>query len=158
MPKITPFLWFETQAEEAARYYCSLFKNSKIKKIIRYGEAGPGKKGEVMTVEFSLDGQEYTALNGGSQFKFNESVSFVIHCKKQKDVDALWKKLTRDGEASQCGWLKDKYGLSWQIVPNGFVKLLDPSKHPKRAAAAMEAMMKMDKLDLKALKKAHAAA
>ncbi|HZO19071.1 MAG TPA: VOC family protein [Gemmatimonadaceae bacterium] len=154
MPRITPFLWFDNQAEEAAKLYVSIFKNSKIISIARYGEAGPGPKGSAMTVAFQLDGQDFTALNGGPVFKFNESISFVVPCKTQQEVDDYWKKLTAGGgEESQCGWLKDKYGLSWQIVPTVLNELLsDPD--PKRANRAMKAMLGMKKLDIAALKKA----
>ena len=154
MPRITPFLWFDNQAEEAAKFYVSIFKNSKIISIARYGEAGPGPKGSAMTVAFQLDGQDFTALNGGPVFKFNESISFVVPCKTQQEVDDYWKKLTAGGgEESQCGWLKDKYGLSWQIVPTVLNELLsDPD--PKRANRAMKAMLGMKKLDIAALKKA----
>ncbi len=117
MPKITPFLWFDNQAEEAANFYVSIFPNSKIKVVNRYGEAGPGPKGSVMTVGFDLDGQEFTALNGGPVFKISEAVSFVIHCDGQAEVDHYWEKLTDGGIEVQCGWLKDRYGVSWQIVP-----------------------------------------
>ena len=154
MPRITPFLWFDNQAEEAAKFYVSIFKNSKIVNVARYGEAGPGPKGSAMTVAFHLDGQDFTALNGGPVFKFNESISFVVSCKTQQEVDEYWKKLTADGgEESQCGWVKDKYGLSWQIVPTVLDELLnDPD--PKRANRAMKAMLGMKKLDIAALRKA----
>jgi len=154
MPRITPFLWFDNQAEEAAKLYVSIFKNSKIISIARYGEAGPGPKGSAMTVAFQLDGQDFTALNGGPVFKFNESISFVVPCKTQQEVDDYWKKLTAGGgEESQCGWLKDKYGLSWQIVPTVLNELLSDEDR-KRANAAMKAMLGMKKLDIAALKKA----
>lgn len=154
MPRITPFLWFDNQAEEAAKFYVSIFKNSKIVNVARYGEAGPGPKGSAMTVAFHLDGQDFTALNGGPVFKFNESISFVVSCKTQQEVDDYWKKLTADGgEESQCGWVKDKYGLSWQIIPTALNELLsDPD--PKRANRAMKAMLGMKKLDIAALRKA----
>lgn len=154
MPRITPFLWFDNQAEEAAKFYVSIFKNSKIVNVARYGEAGPGPKGSAMTVAFHLDGQDFTALNGGPVFKFNESISFVVSCKTQQEVDDYWKKLTADGgEESQCGWVKDKYGLSWQIIPTALNELLsDPD--PKRADRAMKAMLGMKKIDIAALEKA----
>lgn len=154
MPRITPFLWFDNQAEEAAKFYVSIFKSSKIVSIARYGEAGPGPKGSAMTVAFQLDGQDFTALNGGPVFKFNESISFVVPCKTQQEVDDYWKKLTADGgEESQCGWVKDKYGLSWQIVPTALNELFsDPD--PKRANRAMKAMLGMKKLDIATLRKA----
>ncbi|HEU5185785.1 MAG TPA: VOC family protein [Gemmatimonadaceae bacterium] len=158
MPRITPFLWFDNQAEEAAKFYVSIFKNSKIVNVARYGEAGPGPKGSAMTVAFQLDGQDFTALNGGPVFKFNESISFVVSCKTQQEVDDYWKKLTADGgEESQCGWVKDKYGLSWQIIPTALNELLsDPD--PKRANRAMKAMLGMKKIDIAALEKAANAA
>jgi predicted 3-demethylubiquinone-9 3-methyltransferase (glyoxalase superfamily) len=154
MPRITPFLWFDTQAEEAAKLYTSIFKNSKINSVTRYSEAGPGPKGSVMTVEFELDGQPFTALNAGPQFKFTEAVSFVVHCKSQKKVDEYWAKLTAGGgQESMCGWLKDKYGLSWQIVPKALPKLLS-NPDPKKAKRVMEAMLKMKKIDIAQLEKA----
>src|ERR1700758_2309954 len=124
MPRITPFLWFDTQAEEAARFYVSIFRNSKIVNVARYGEAGPGPKGSVMTVDFELDGQEFIALNGGPHFKFTEAVSFVVNCDTQQEVDEFWEKLSAGGQQIQCGWLKDKYGLSWQIVPTVLGQLM----------------------------------
>jgi predicted 3-demethylubiquinone-9 3-methyltransferase (glyoxalase superfamily) len=151
--KIRTFLWFDTQAEEAARFYTSIFKKSKITGITRYGEAGPGPEGTVMTVTFRLEGQEYVALNGGPQFKFTEAVSLQVHCKNQKEVDRLWRKLTAGGEESQCGWLKDKFGLSWQITPIALMKLLH-DKDPGRVHRVMEAMFTMKKLDIARLKAA----
>ena len=154
MPRITPFLWFDTQAEEAAKFYTSIFKDSKINGVTRYSDAGPGPKGSVMTVEFELDGQPFTALNAGPQFKFTEAISFVVHCKSQKKVDEYWAKLTAGGgEESMCGWLKDKYGLSWQIVPKALPKLLS-NPDPKKAKRVMEAMLKMKKIDIAKLEKA----
>jgi predicted 3-demethylubiquinone-9 3-methyltransferase (glyoxalase superfamily) len=154
MPKVTPFLWFDTQAEEAANYYISIFKNSKVLKIARYGEAGPGPKGSVMTVEFELDGQPLIALNGGPHFKFTEAISLSVDCKTQQEADEYWEKLTRGGEESQCGWLKDKYGLSWQINPTVLGEMLaDPD--PQKAKRVMEAMLKMKKIDIAALKRAY---
>ena len=154
MPRITPFLWFDTQAEEAAKFYTSIFKDSKIKSVTRYGDAGPGPKGSVMTVEFELDGQPFTALNAGPQFKFTEAISFVVHCKSQKKVDEYWGKLTAGGgEESMCGWLKDKYGLSWQIVPKALQKLLS-HPDPKKAKRVMEAMLEMKKIDIAKLEQA----
>ena len=129
--KITPFLWFDHQAEEAAAFYTSIFPNSKIVKVVRYGEAGPGPAGSVMTVEFQLDGQTFVALNGGPHFKFTEAISFVVNCQTQDEVDAYWEKLSAGGSEVQCGWLKDKFGLSWQIVPTVLPELLgdpDPAK------------------------------
>jgi predicted 3-demethylubiquinone-9 3-methyltransferase (glyoxalase superfamily) len=158
MQKIAPFLWFDNQAEEAAKFYTSIFKNSKITDTALYGEAGAkvsGRaKGSVMTVSFELDGQEFTALNGGPLFKFTEAVSFVVNCKTQKEVDELWEKLSAGGEKSQCGWLKDKYGLSWQIVPTILTEMLE-DKDPKRSERVMQAMLKMAKLDIETLKHAY---
>lgn len=156
--KITPFLWFDTQAEEAANFYTSIFPNSKIKTIARYPESAEevsGKKaGSVMTVEFELDGQEFIALNGGPNFKLTEAISFVIRCQTQEEVDHFWEKLTEDGQEVQCGWLKDKFGLSWQIVPDALGELLsDPDK--EKANKVMQAMLQMKKLDIKTLKKAY---
>lgn len=154
MPKITPFLWFDTQAEEAANLYVSIFKNSKILKISRYGDAGPGPKGSVMTVEFALDGQKFIALNGGPHFKFTEAISFSVDCKTQKEVDDYWEKLSAGGEQGPCGWLKDKYGLSWQINPTVLGEMLsDPDR--KKSKRVMEAMMKMKKIDIAGLQKAY---
>src|SRR5215207_1234873 len=154
MPQITPNLWFDTQGEEAAEFYCSIFPNSKITTVTHYGEAGPRPAGTVLTVDFVLDGQEYTAINGGPEFTFDEAVSFLINCADQDEVDYYWDKLTEGGEESQCGWLKDKFGLSWQVVPEDLEKLItDPDKG--RAERAMQAMLGMKKLDVAAL---HAAA
>src|SRR5262245_42711437 len=124
MQKITPFLWFDTQAEEAAQFYVSIFKNSKIGTIARYGDTGPGPKGSVMTVTFQLDGQEFMALNGGPVFKFTEAISFMVHCETQEELDTMWAKLTEGGKEVECGWLKDKYGLSWQIVPTALAEMM----------------------------------
>lgn len=150
--RITPMLWFDTQAEEAANYYCSIFKNSKVTGISRYGETGPGAKGSVMVAEFEIEGQTFTALNGGPQFKFTEAISLVINCDSQEEVDYFWEKLTSDGgQEVMCGWLKDKYGLSWQVVPTRvFEWLRDPKKSDKVLAAVME----MKKLDLSKLEEA----
>jgi predicted 3-demethylubiquinone-9 3-methyltransferase (glyoxalase superfamily) len=159
--RITPFLWFDTQAEEAAEFYVSVFKNSKITKVARYGEAGREfhKKipGTAMTMGFELDGHHFTALNGGPQFKFTEAVSFVVHCQSQAEVDHFWEKLSAGGDpkAQQCGWLKDKYGLSWQIIPNALIEMLTSPEHAK-SQRAMHAMMQMKKIDLPALEKAFA--
>jgi len=155
MPRISPFLWFDDQAEEAAKYYCSVFKNSKITNVTHYGEAGPGEAGSVMTVAFELDGQEFTALNGGPNFSFTHAISFVISCKSQDEVDYYWDKLAADGEEVQCGWVKDKYGLSWQVVPEGISDVLagDDGEGSRRA---MEAMFKMKKLDINELRRAYA--
>ena len=150
--KITPFLWFNDQAEEAAKFYTSIFKNSKIGAVVRYGDAGPGPKGSVLVVDFELEGQTFTALNGGPQFEFTQAVSLVVHCEDQKEVDYFWTKLISDGgEESQCGWLKDKYGLSWQIIPNRMLELL---KDPAKSDKMMKAMMPMKKIDLKTLEDA----
>jgi predicted 3-demethylubiquinone-9 3-methyltransferase (glyoxalase superfamily) len=153
MQKITPFLWFDTQAEEAARFFTSIFPASKILTVARYGDAGPGPKGGVMTVEFELDGQRMIALNGGPQFKFTEAISLSVDCKDQAEVDHYWNELSRGGEESQCGWLKDKYGLSWQIVPTALGKLLS-GPDAKKAKRVMEAMLKMKKIDIAALEAA----
>lgn len=155
MQKISPFLWFDDQAEEAVNFYTSIFKNSKILNVARYGEVGPGPKGSVMTVAFQLDGQEFIALNGGSHFKFTEAISFVVSCKSQEEVDDLWEKLSEGGEKVQCGWLKDKYGVSWQIVPTILGEMVsDPD--PAKFQRVMEAMLQMKKIDIEGLKKAYA--
>ncbi|MER5303302.1 VOC family protein [Streptomyces lasiicapitis] len=154
MPRITPNLWFDTQAQEAAEFYVSVFPNSKITNVTNYGDAVPDRAGTVLTVQFELDGQPYLALNGGPQFTFDEAVSLSIECADQEEVDLYWSKLTADGgEESQCGWLKDKFGLSWQVVPVELPPLLnDPD--PGRARRAMEAMFKMSKLDVAAVRAA----
>ena len=152
--KITTFLWFDNNAEEAANHYISIFKNSKILNVARYGDAGPGPKGSVMIVEFQLEGQKFIALNGGPQFKFTEAISLAVDCDTQKEVDELWSKLTAGGEEGPCGWLKDKFGLSWQIVPSVVPKMLqDPDR--KRANRVMEAILKMKKPDIAELEKAY---
>jgi predicted 3-demethylubiquinone-9 3-methyltransferase (glyoxalase superfamily) len=154
MQKITPFLWFDGNAEEAMTFYVSIFKNSKVGSITRYGDAGPGPKGTVMTVTFELDGQEFIALNGGPQFKFPEAVSFVVHCDTQAEIDELWEKLSKGGEKGKCGWLKDKYGLSWNIVPPVLVEMLqDPDA--TKSQRVMIAMLQMDKLDIKTLQQTY---
>ena len=154
MQKITPFLWFDNNAEEAARFYTSVFKNSKILSLSRYGDAGPGPKGSVMVVSFQLEGQQFTALNGGPQFKFSEAFSFVVSCENQREIDEYWSKLTADGgREGACGWLKDKFGFSWQIVPTALGKLLS-DKDPKKANRFMQAMLQMKKLDIAALEQA----
>lgn len=155
MQKISPFLWFDTEAEQAARFYVSVFKNSKINAVVRYGEAGPGPKGSVMTVAFELDGQSFTALNGGPHFKFNEAVSFVVSCEDQTEVDAMWAALGEGGQPGQCGWLKDRFGVSWQVVPVEFLEMV-ADLDPPRNARVMQAMMGMSKLDLAALRRAYA--
>lgn len=154
MQKITPFLWFDDQAEDAANFYTSIFKNSKIVNIARYGEAGPGSAGTVMTVAFQLEGQDFIALNGGPQFKFTEAISFFVDCKTQEEVDELWEKLSEGGEEAPCGWLKDKYGLSWQIVPTVLGEMLnDPD--PAKAQSVLKAMLQMQKIDIAGLKQAY---
>jgi len=154
MPRITPFLWFDTEAEEAAEFYCSIFPNSKITAVSHYTEAGPRPVGMAMTVSFVLDGQEYTALNGGPEFKFTEAISLMINCADQDEVDYYWEKLTADGgQEVQCGWLKDRYGLAWQVVPEGMMDVLK-SDDPARVERAMQAMFTMKKLDLAALQAA----
>ena len=153
MQKITPFLWFDTQAEDAARFYTSIFKNSKIARINRYGDAGPGPKGSVMIVEFEMNGQQFLALNGGPQFKFTQAVSFVVNCETQQEVDELWEKLSEGGRKDRCGWLTDKFGLSWQIVPTVLGKLMSGSD-PEKSKRVMQAMLQMDKLDIQRLEAA----
>jgi predicted 3-demethylubiquinone-9 3-methyltransferase (glyoxalase superfamily) len=157
MQKITPFLWFDDNAEEAVKFYTSIIKNSKIGKIARYDEAGEKAAGRpagsVMTVEFQLEGQEFVALNGGPHFKFTEAISFVVNCETQEEVDYYWEKLSHGGKEVQCGWLKDKYGLSWQIVPTVLGELLS-DKDAAKAQRVMQAMLKMVKLDIKKLKRA----
>jgi predicted 3-demethylubiquinone-9 3-methyltransferase (glyoxalase superfamily) len=153
MQKITPFLWFNDQAEEAANFYTSIFKNSKISAISRYGEGSPGPVGQVMTLTLELNGQEFMALNGGPVFAFTPAISFFVTCETQAEVDHYWEKLSAGGEQEQCGWLKDKFGVSWQIVPKVLGELLgDPD--PEKAKRVMEAMLKMKKLDIDGLKKA----
>lgn len=153
MPRIVPNLWFDTQAEEAAEFYVSIFPNSRVTEITRYTEAGPGPAGSVLTVNFELDGQLFTGINGGPQFPFTEAVSFVIGCADQAELDHYWERLTDGGQEVQCGWLKDRYGLSWQVVPAGWEELMnDPD--PERAARATAAMLGMVKLDIAALEAA----
>lgn len=154
MQKITPFLWFDGKAEEAMNFYISSFKNSKILSIARYGEEGPGPKGMVMTASFLIEGQEFTALNGGPQFTFSQAISFVVNCETQEEVDELWEKLSEGGEKQQCGWLKDKFGVSWQIVPVVLAELLQ-DKDPERSKRVMAAMLKMDKIDIQTLRRAY---
>ncbi|HUC29641.1 MAG TPA: VOC family protein [Candidatus Acidoferrum sp.] len=153
MQKITPFLWFDNQAEEAMNFYTSIFKNSKVGRVSRYGDAGPGPKGAVMSATFQLEGQEFMALNGGPLFQFTPAVSFFVNCETQEEVDHFWEKLSAGGKQEQCGWLKDKFGLSWQIVPSILGKLLG-DKDPAKASRVMQAMLQMIKLDIAALKKA----
>ena len=154
MQKITPFLWFDSKAEEAANFYVSVFKNSKIVSIMRYGEAGPGPKGSVMSATFQLDGQDFIALNGGPMFTFSPAISFFVNCESQEEVDKLWEKLSEGGEKQRCGWLKDKYGVSWQIVPTVLGQLLQ-DKDGEKSKRVMNAMLQMDKLDVKTLKQAY---
>jgi len=152
--KITPFLWFDTGAEEAANLYVSVFKNSKVTGVSRYGEAGPGPKGSAMSVTFQLDGQEFMALNGGPLFKFTEAISFFVNCETQDEIDRLWSKLGDGGEPGQCGWLTDKFGLSWQIVPNVLGELMgDPD--PEKSRRVAQAMLKMGKLDIAGLRRTY---
>ena len=154
MQKITPFLWFDNQAEEAMNFYVSIFKNSKIGGVTRNGDAGPGPKGTVMSATFQLEGQEFFALNGGPHFKFTPVISMFVDCKTQQEVDELWEKLSAGGSKQQCGWLQDKFGLSWQIIPSALGELMnDPD--PVKAGRVMQAMMKMTKIDIEGLKRAH---
>jgi len=153
MQKITPFLWFDSQAEEAANFYISIFKNSKIGTVRRYGEAGPGPKGSVMSVEFHLEGEEFIALNAGPQFKFTPAISFFVNCETQQEVDDLWTRLSEGGATNRCGWLTDKFGLSWQIVPTALGRLLG-DKDPQKSARVMKAMLEMTKLEIRALEQA----
>jgi predicted 3-demethylubiquinone-9 3-methyltransferase (glyoxalase superfamily) len=155
MQKITPFLWFDGQAEQAMNFYVKIFKRSKIGKITRFGEGAMGKKGTVMTASFTLEGQEFVALNGGPHYKFTPAISFYVDCKTQQEVDTLWRKLSAGGEVMQCGWLTDKYGVSWQIIPRILIKLLN-DRDPEKAKRVMQAMLKMVKIDIKKLKDAHA--
>ena len=157
MPTITPFLWFDGNAEEAMNHYLSTFRNSKIVRVSRYGDAGPGPKGSVMTATFELEGQQFHALNGGPHFKFTPAISLFVDCETQEEVDALWSKLSADPEAEQCGWLKDRFGLSWQIIPSILGKLLG-DKDPAKSSAVMQAMLKMKKIDIERLKQAYDAA
>lgn len=158
MQKITPFLWFDNNAEEAVNLYTSVFKDSKVGNITRYRKEGPGPEGSVMMVEFELFGLKYIALNAGPHFNFNESISFMVQCENQEEVDYYWNRLTADGgQESQCGWLKDKFGLSWQITPVALMKMQKDSNQ-KKASAAMQAMMKMKKIDIKKLQDAFDAA
>ena len=152
--RITPFLWYDSQAEEAANFYVSIFENSKMGTITRYGDTGPGPKGSVMTVNFILDGQEFVALNGGPQFPFTEAVSFMVNCASQEEVDYYWEKLSAGGTEVQCGWLKDKFGLCWQIVPTEFFDLVSDGTQ-EQSDRVMAAMMKMVKMDLAKLKQAY---
>jgi predicted 3-demethylubiquinone-9 3-methyltransferase (glyoxalase superfamily) len=153
MQKITPFLWFDNNAEDAANFYISIFKNSRVLNVARYGDAGPGAKGTVVTAEFELDGQKFIALNGGPQFKFNEAVSFVVNCETQEEIDYFWEKLSAGGKKLECGWLKDKYGLSWQVVPTILGELM--TGDAERSNRVMQALQQMQKLDIELLKRAY---
>jgi len=154
MQKITPFLWFDGKAEEAMNFYTSIFRNAKVGNITRYGDAGPGPKGSVMSATFELEGQEFFALNGGPQFKFTPAISFFVSCKTQEEVDRYWEALSAGGEKSQCGWLTDKFGLSWQIVPSVLGEMLS-DKDAAKANRVMQAMLQMTKLDINGLKQAY---
>ena len=154
MQKITPFLWFNANAEEAMNFYVSVFKNAKVGRVSRFGEAGPGPKGSVMSATFELEGQEFFVLNGGPQFPFTEAVSFYVRCETQTEVDYYWEKLiSGGGKPSRCGWLKDRFGLSWQVIPNRLGELLG-DKDPQRAGRALQAMLQMDKIDIAGLERA----
>jgi predicted 3-demethylubiquinone-9 3-methyltransferase (glyoxalase superfamily) len=153
MQKIVPFLWFNDQAEEAVNLYVSIFPDSKVVNVTRYGDAGPGPKGSVLTVDFQLAGQTFIALNGGPEFPFTEAISLFVNCETQQEVDALWEKLSEGGEGGRCGWLKDKYGLSWQIVPTALGEMLQ-DKDPGKANRAMQAMLKMGKIDIAEMRRA----
>jgi predicted 3-demethylubiquinone-9 3-methyltransferase (glyoxalase superfamily) len=154
MQKITPFLWFDGKAEEAMHFYVSVFKNSKIVTVTRSGEGGPGSKGTVMSGTFQLDGQEFHALNGGPRFTFTPAISLFVNCETQQEVDELWEKLSEGGEKSRCGWLKDKFGLSWQVIPSVLGKMLR-DKDAEKSKRVMKAMLQMDKIDIKKLKQAY---
>jgi len=154
MQKISTFLWFDNRAEEAANFYTSIFKDSKILSVARYPEGSPGPAGSVMTVTFELEGKAFIALNGGPVFKFTEAISFFVNCETQEEVDVLWEKLTEGGEPGQCGWLKDKFGVSWQIVPTALGELLG-AKDPAKSRSVVQAMLKMKKLDIQGLKQAY---
>jgi len=156
MPKITPFLWFDNNAEEAANFYVSVFKDSKILSVSRYGDAGPGPKGAIMVAEFQIQGQEFVALNGGPRFKFTEAISFVVNCETQEEVDYFWERLSDGGEKSHCGWLKDKFGLWWQVVPTELGKLMSDSD-PEKVKRVTQAMLQMDKIDVEPLQRAYEA-
>jgi predicted 3-demethylubiquinone-9 3-methyltransferase (glyoxalase superfamily) len=156
MQKITPFLWFDDKAEEAANFYISIFKNSKMGRITRYGEAGPGPKGTAMSVTFQLEGQEFFALNGGPHYKFTPAISLFVDCKSQEEVDELWEKLSAGGRKDRCGWLTDKFGLSWQVIPSVLGELLN-DKDAEKSQRVMKAMLKMDKIEIDALKQAASA-
>jgi predicted 3-demethylubiquinone-9 3-methyltransferase (glyoxalase superfamily) len=152
--KIVTNLWFDTEAEEAAKFYTSIFKNSKIRNVSYYGDTGPRPAGTVLTVDFELDGQQFTALNGGPDFKFTEAISLLVNCESQEEVDELWEKLLQGGSEQQCGWLKDKYGLSWQIIPTALGEMM-ADEDPERAKRVMAAMLQMVKIDIEGLKRAY---
>ena len=154
MQKITPCLWFDNQAEEAVQFYSSVFKNARVLDVMRHGEAGPGAPGSVLTVTFEVDGQQFIALNGGPHFKFNEAISLFVRCESQEEVDELWEKLSAGGETSRCGWLKDKFGVSWQIVPSVLLPMLQ-DKDAKKSNSVMQALLQMDKLDIERLRQAY---
>ena len=154
MQKITPFLWFDGNAEEAMNLYVSVFKNSKVVSVRRYGKAGPGPEGTVMTGTFQIEGQEFFVLNGGPQYKFTPAISLFVNCETQQEVDDLWEKLSAGGRKDRCGWLQDKYGLSWQIIPSDLGKMLG-DKNPMKANNVMQAMLQMDKIDIGKLKQAY---
>lgn len=154
MQKITPFLWFNDQAEEAVSFYVSIFKNSRIVSLSRYGEAGPGPKGSVMSATFELEGQQFYALNGGPMFSFTPAISLFVNCETQAEVDELWEKLSAGGRKDRCGWLQDKYGLSWQIIPSVLGKLLG-DKNPAKSGSVMKAMLQMSKIDIAGLQQAY---
>jgi predicted 3-demethylubiquinone-9 3-methyltransferase (glyoxalase superfamily) len=153
MQKITPFLWFDGNAEDAMNFYVSIFKNSKVGSVSRYGDAGPGPKGGVMSATFQLEGREFMALNGGPHYKFTPAISLFVNCETQAEVDELWEKLSAGGRKDRCGWLQDKFGLSWQIIPSALPRLLG-DKDPAKAQRAMQAMLQMDKIDIKRLEEA----
>jgi predicted 3-demethylubiquinone-9 3-methyltransferase (glyoxalase superfamily) len=152
--KIVTYLWLDGKAEEAAEHYTSIFKNSRILSVTRYGDAGPGPKGAAMVVNFQLEGQEFIALNGGPQFKFTEAISLLVNCDSQEEVDELWSKLSAAGEEGQCGWLKDKFGLSWQIIPTVLFELIQ-GRDPEKSKRAMQAMLQMKKIDIEGLKRGY---
>ena len=154
MQKITPFLWFDGQAEEAMNFYTSIFRNSKIGSVSRYGDAGPGPKGSVMSATFEIEGQQFHALNGGPEFKFTPAISFFVDCRTQEEVDELWNKLSAGGQTNQCGWLTDKFGVSWQIIPTVLGEMLQ-DKDPARATRVMRAMLQMTKIDIRRLREAY---
>jgi predicted 3-demethylubiquinone-9 3-methyltransferase (glyoxalase superfamily) len=154
MQKITPFLWFDSNAEEAANFYTSIFKNSKILNVARYGEAGPGPKGSAMTVTFELEGQQFTALNGGPHYTFSPAISFFVNCETQAEVDDLWERLSAGGKEVQCGWLQDKFGVSWQIIPKALMELMS-DKDPAKSQRVFKAMLQMTKIDIAGLKRAY---